>query len=142
MEYWNLIILIFQKNKTKWLWCKHSIYYNSLPNFFIGFDIMEKQSNKFLSTGRIKELVGNKLSLVPIVAETSALILAEDNAASQLQAFIQKSKFGDEISEGIYLRLETEDYLIDRFKFRRHTFTPGRENFSHAIEKNQLSSKE
>lgn len=101
---------------------------------------MEKQSNKFLSTSRIKEIVQDKLSLVPVVAETSATILAEENAASQLQTFIQKSKFGDEISEGIYLRLETNDYLIDRFKFRRQSFTPGRENFSHTIEKNQLLS--
>lgn len=100
---------------------------------------MDKQTLKFLSLSRIRNLVKEKISLVPVIAETSGKILAEDNAVSNIQNFIQKSNFGSETSEGVYLRLETDDYVIDRFKFRRSTFTPGRENFSHTIEKNQLS---
>ncbi|MBR4420850.1 MAG: RNA ligase family protein, partial [Clostridia bacterium] len=43
----------------EWLYAKHKIYYDSLPNYFLEFDIYDKKEGVFLSTERRKELLKN-----------------------------------------------------------------------------------
>jgi hypothetical protein len=44
---------------------------------------------------------------------------------------------GDEIMEGVYIRFEDDNYVIDRCKFRRKGFKAGRDNFHTVIENNK-----
>ena len=34
----------------EWLYAKHSIHYTSLPDYFLAFDIYDKQAKRFFST--------------------------------------------------------------------------------------------
>jgi len=49
----------------EWLWCRHNIYYDSLPDYLIVFDAFDKKTNEFISSQRLKALVGDKLMIVP-----------------------------------------------------------------------------
>lgn len=51
-----------------------------------------------------------------------------------------KSRFGAEIQEGLYIRFEDDDKVIDRYKIRRATFTSGRTDFDTNIINNKLNS--
>ncbi len=50
----------------------------------------------------------------------------------------RKSAFGQELQEGLYVRLEKDGFVCDRFKVRRKTFTPGRANFRSVVINNRL----
>jgi len=53
----------------EWLWCQHSVSYDALPSYLITFDIFDKNNDVFLSTGRIAEIIQDRLPIVPIVRE-------------------------------------------------------------------------
>jgi ATP-dependent RNA circularization protein (DNA/RNA ligase family) len=54
----------------EWLYAKHKIYYDSLPNYFLEFDIYDKKEGVFLSTERRKELLKNSTVIsVPVLGE-------------------------------------------------------------------------
>lgn len=48
------------------------------------------------------------------------------------------SHFGNEQAEGVYVRLEDSNNVVDRYKMRRATFTCGREDFSQSNKHNEL----
>jgi hypothetical protein len=56
-----------------------------------------------------------------------------------LQGLIQKSRYSNELAEGVYVRIEDEHRVLDRYKFRRDTFVAGREGFGHSKENNKLA---
>ncbi len=119
----------------EWLWQRHSVSYSTLPQFFIAFDLMEKSTGKFLSNRKIREKLTNTgIEVVPVLFEGQA---RED---IDLNSFIKKSTFGTEIMEGVYLRFEDENYVIERCKYRRKGFIAGRENFHTTIENNKLAN--
>ncbi len=129
---------------TQWLWCKHAVSYNELPSFFLAFDIFDKRIGKYLSTKQFNQLLNNRIPTVPTLYSNSS-INSNSNSnvpfdSSLIQSLVSRSKYGKEEAEGLYLRLEDDEYVVDRYKFRRNTFVSGRENFGTEIEKNELAS--
>lgn len=59
----------------EWLWCQHSVRYESLPSFLVVFDIFDKTTNQFLSSNRIAEIIKDKLPLVPVRKEWDVRLL-------------------------------------------------------------------
>lgn len=51
----------------EWLWCKHSVGYDALPDFFVVFDILDKATNKFVTYDQLGKLVDEKFTVVPLV---------------------------------------------------------------------------
>ncbi len=100
----------------EWCYAQHSIYYDQLPDWFLGFDIYDKQTGRFWSTSRrdkrLKEL---NLAQVPIIAQGRF-------ALKELEGFLSKSKLGSQPAEGLYLRVEQEDWLAQRAKLVRPAF--------------------
>ena len=125
--------------------CKHTIYYDMLPQYFMEFDVWDKEQNCFLSTkARRRLLEGLDYCAVPVVYEGLATSLdhlksfikqslyRSDNWKNSLKNQAQKMgldseqvfKYTDEtyLSEGIYIKVETEEYTVDRYKFVRSDF--------------------
>jgi len=51
----------------------------------------------------------------------------------------QKSHYSAQTQEGLYIRFEDADKVIDRYKIRRPTFTSGRTDFDTNIINNKLT---
>lgn len=100
----------------EWCYAKHSVYYNSLPDWFIGFDIYDLKKNKFLSVKRRNEFL-EKMDIVPVPQLASGKY-----SLKELSGFFGISKFGKELCEGIYIRQEKDGYLEQRAKMVRSEF--------------------
>ncbi|MDP4143550.1 MAG: RNA ligase family protein [Bacillota bacterium] len=130
----------------EWLYAKHTVFYDELTHYFMEFDIFDKLQNKFLSTSRRRQLLKDYDFIV------SVLVLFEGklNSLKELTSLLGKSNFkslrGEEVlklsceelnlsfelakkqtditdlMEGLYIKLEDEDQVIDRFKYVRSSF--------------------
>ena len=111
----------------EWMYAKHSIYYSNLPHYFFEFDIYDKNAGVFLTFERRMDLLdGSKIETVPIVHRGKL-------KQSDLGDLIQASAFGaefdnpmtgrkDDLSEGLYLRVENESQVTGRSKIVRPEF--------------------
>ena len=130
----------------EWLYAKHTVFYDCLPHYFMEFDIFDKEEKKFFSTRKRRELLQN----VPFIHSVRVLdegyytspkviakwigpslfisVAAEKHFLSQCQkggvnpetAARQTDLSG--IMEGIYIKVEEGDYVIDRLKYVRASF--------------------
>jgi len=121
----------------EWCYAQHSVYYNRLPDFFLGFDLYDKQEKKFFSTERRDNLF-KKMGVinVPKVAKGQYSL-------SDMESLITQSKISDSPAEGLYLRIEQGDWLVKRAKLVRPSFIQNvEEHWSRAVIKpNRLESK-
>lgn len=100
----------------EWCYAQHSVYYNRLPDWFLGFDIFHKKDLKFFSCQRRDEIFNNAgISGVPLIKKGHFSL--ED-----LTSLLSKSCLGDESAEGIYLRFDDGDWLGNRAKLVRPEF--------------------
>lgn len=130
----------------EWLYAKHTVFYDELTHYFMEFDIYDKLENKFLSTKKRREMLKGYNFI------TSVLVLYEGslNTLKELTSFLKKSNFKSEnceevfkkqceelnlsydvarkqtdisnLMEGIYIKLETDEEVIERFKYVRSSF--------------------
>ncbi|AGX41859.1 RNA ligase family protein [Clostridium saccharobutylicum] len=130
----------------EWLYAKHTVFYDELTHYFMEFDIYDKVENKFLSTKKRREILNGHDFI------TSVLVLYEGklNKLKELTSFLGKSNFKSEnckevlrkqcdelklsydiavkqtdisdLMEGLYIKVENKDEVIDRFKYVRSSF--------------------
>jgi len=102
-------------------WCVavHTVEYNALPDWFLGFDVFERSSGRFWSTIRRDALL-NKLGLrhVPLLGRG---IFGVD----ELRALMDTSRVGSSAMEGVYVRAESSMWLRSRAKLVRPEFAQG-----------------
>jgi hypothetical protein len=129
----------------EWLYAKHTVFYNALPHYFCEFDVLDLHSGQFLSTPRRGQL----LAALPIVsvpvlqvgtfgslAELTGLVRAstcrtpqwrQSLALAAAQAGVdpavaaRETDDGDDM-EGLYLKVEEDDRVVDRLKWIRSGF--------------------
>lgn len=121
----------------EWCYAQHSVLYNRLPAWFLGFDIYDKEACKFLSTTRRDDAFGKmQISKIPLLGNGRFSL-------SNLQQLLSKSKISDQQAEGLYLRIDQGDWLIQRAKLVRPAFIQCvEEHWSRApIKPNQLNLK-
>jgi hypothetical protein len=129
----------------EWLYAKHTVFYDKLPHYFMEYDILDLENQVFLSTEKRRELLAD----LPI---TSVPVLYEGKLKSpkQLEEMIQQSNFiqvghlerlkktcvemgldveramketdNSNLMEGLYLKVEKNGIVEDRFKFVRANF--------------------
>lgn len=100
----------------EWCYAQHSVYYDFLPDWFLGFDVYDKQFDRFLSTER-RDALFRKMCIaqVPVLARGHF-------AYPELQKLLSPSKLGDQPAEGLYLRFDQDVWLEQRAKLVRPAF--------------------
>lgn len=102
----------------EWCYAVHSIRYENLPDWFIGFDIYDRVNGRFLSGVRRNELLA-ELHIVP-----APRIATGHFSISEVKSLVLKSlsAFGPTSVEGLYLRRESAGWLEQRAKCVRPDF--------------------
>ena len=130
----------------EWLYAKHTVFYTDLPHYFMEFDVLDKSNGTFLSTARRREFlralpfivsvevlyeggVDNLQALKQLVG-TSRFIqqdqqqkLSEICAARGLEsARVLKESDTSGLMEGLYIKVEEEGVVTERYKYVRGGF--------------------
>lgn len=130
----------------EWLYAKHTVFYDNLTHYFMEFDIYDKEENKFLNTKKRREMLKGYNFI------TSVLVLYEGKIKSieEITSLLGKSNFKSDkckeelkkqceeyglnyemaekqtdttdLMEGIYIKVESEEEVVDRFKYVRSSF--------------------
>ena len=105
----------------EWCYAKHTVFYTSLPDWFLGFDIFDRAGNVFISTLRRNQMFSDlQIYHVPLIQKKKFT----ERELIHITEF-EKSEFSDDPIEGIYLRLETDTILKGRAKIVRPGFMQG-----------------
>ena len=129
----------------EWLYAKHTIYYDALPHYFMEFDILDRETDRFLDTPSRQKIT----SKLPVC---SAAVLAEgtfhehaemlkylgtsnyitpEHIAHLCAAAEKESLDTDRICretdasstmEGLYIKVEEDGQVTQRVKFVRASF--------------------
>jgi len=129
----------------EWLYAKHSIYYDALPHYFMEFDILDRETGRFLDTPSRREISRR----LPVC---SAAVLGEGAFGSlpQVLSFLGDSHYitADHLAhlraaalregldpericretddrrtmEGLYIKVEENGQVTERVKYVRNTF--------------------
>lgn len=100
----------------EWCYARHTVAYDLLPDWFLGFDIFDKQAQRFISTER-RDALFEQLGIakVPRIARGTFSL-------ADLCRMLGRSKCGHELAEGLYLRRDQGDWLVSRAKLVRPEF--------------------
>lgn len=100
----------------EWCFAHHTVFYTRLPDWFLAFDVYDRDAARFLASARRDELL-QKMS----VAKVPRLGCGR-YSLSELRNLLSQSKLTDGPAEGLYLRLEQDDWLEQRTKLVRPQF--------------------
>lgn len=129
----------------EWLYAKHTVFYDRLPNYFLEFDILDTETGAFLGTEARRALLsGLPVTPVPVLrtglcrdlAEVTSLIgpslyksptwresLSAAAHAGGLDAeLIWKETDSSDLMEGLYVKVEEGRRVVERYKFIRAGF--------------------
>ena len=114
----------------------HSVIYDRLPDWFLGFDIYDKQVGNFLAVGMRDKLFRK------IQVEHVPFITRDRFTLAEIKSLLSRSKLGNQPAEGICIRYESGDYLVNRAKLVRPSFIQemGQHWSRSGIRKNRLGS--
>lgn len=130
----------------EWLYAKHKVYYDALPDFFLEFDIFDKENKVFLSTeNRRKILDGSCIKSVPVLGtgrfKTKDELLkllkkslyVSDNPKQNLLYEVEKKGLDADrilaetdlsgLAEGLYVKAEENGVVTKRMKYVRYGYT-------------------
>ena len=129
----------------EWMYAKHTIYYDLLPHYFMEFDVLDRETGKFLDTPSRHEL----LKALP-VCSVPVLSSGSFNSMDEVLGFLGDSCYISEnhiehlredatrlgldadrvcretdaarTMEGIYIKVEEDGEVVDRMKYVRASF--------------------
>ena len=139
----------------EWMYAKHSIYYDTLPHYFLEFDILDRETGHYLDTASRRGLTCQMpICSVPVLAEghyetiddilchlgpscyiTDAHLdhLADTARNLGLDAEqICRQTEDTTLMEGIYIKVEEDGMVTDRLKFVRNSFLQTQETSNQA----------
>ncbi|MEP3274823.1 MAG: RNA ligase family protein [Stappiaceae bacterium] len=135
----------------EWLLAKHTVFYDKLSHYFMEFDVFDRERERFLSTNARKQLLAG-LPVMPVpVVHTGAIanvdhlmgclrpslykssnwrdVLREAAIVSGSRAdFVEKQTDDSELAEGLYIKVEANGLVEERYKFVRADFLQAIEN--------------
>lgn len=100
----------------EWCYLKHSIYYDRLPDWLIGFDLYDKEAGNFLSVEK-RDYLLDKMGVCIIHKCGMGRYTLEELINLQPQ-----SNYGNVVCEGIYIRWDEDGWLKQRAKLVRKNF--------------------
>ena len=129
----------------EWVYAKHTIFYDQLPHYFLGFDIFDREQQCFLDTASrhamlndtpvvsvpvLWEGFGRELKEVTSLVERSLyksenwkqrlIDLAQSQGLDHLRVLEQTDP--EDLMEGLYIKVENEGRTIGRHKWIRRSF--------------------
>ena len=129
----------------EWLYAKHSIYYDALPHYFMEFDILDRQTDRFLDTPARRAITGRLPVCSAAVLAEGEFMRMEDvlkylgdssyitaDHIRHLRAAAEREGQDPErvcretdhrrTMEGLYIKVEEGGAVVDRMKYVRATF--------------------
>lgn len=129
----------------EWMYAKHTIFYDRLPNYFMEFDILDMRTGMFLGTEQRHALLkGTPISSVPVLHSGSAIrsdyllslvrtslyrspawkdTLHRVGAAAGVPVeLLEKQTDPSDLMEGLYIKIEEEGKVVERYKYVRSGF--------------------
>lgn len=131
----------------EWIYAKHTVYYDDLTHYFMEFDIYDKDTKKFLSTKKRKEMLDGYDFIVSVLVLFDGYI----RNFKDIEKLVTNSKFktkdwtknlektcnelnlsydlaksqtdSSDKMEGLYIKVENEEEVLIRCKYVRDTFT-------------------
>ena len=100
----------------EWCYARHTVLYDQLPDWFLGFDIYDREKGRFLSCGRRDEFF-RTIRICPVPAIRCGYF-----TLSELSELLLQSTLGDHPAEGIYLRSDRDGWLVQRAELVYSTF--------------------
>jgi hypothetical protein len=102
----------------EWCFAVHSLRYDQLPDWFLGFDVFDRKTGEWWSTQRRDELF-ERVAIVPVPE-----LLRGPTKLAELVALLERSpsRVGAPQLEGLYVRREVNDRLLARAKLVRAEF--------------------
>lgn len=101
----------------EWCYAVHSIRYAQLPDWFLVFDVYDRDAKQFWSTVRRDALARSLgLATVPQVGQRRYSL-------QELIGLLGPSHHGSSAAEGVYIRREDQTWLLARAKLVRAEFT-------------------
>lgn len=136
-HYQDMLFDVLENNLIlfgEWCYAKHSILYSGLPNWFIAFDIYDISAQQFYSVSRRNDII-TKIG-IPIVPQ----IAYGKFSISDIPSLLRQSSYGDSPCEGLYFRLDQDDWLKVRAKYVRRSFAQSIEQHwtNSPLQKNQV----
>jgi ATP-dependent RNA circularization protein (DNA/RNA ligase family) len=100
----------------EWCYAVHSVRYTKLPDWFLAFDVYDRQRHEFWSAGRRDALTDRiGLARVPAVARGQFTV-------ADIVHMLGASQLSNEVAEGVYVRRDDERRLVGRAKVVRPEF--------------------
>lgn len=120
----------------EWCYAVHNLHYTKLPDWFLAFDVYDRNANVFWST-RLRNALLEKLEVIPVPCHGDGVF-----SMASLQDISTCSRLYDGPAEGVYLRKESEERLLARAKLVRAEFTQqiGEHWSSRVLSPNSLAS--
>lgn len=130
----------------EWLYAKHTVFYTNLPHYFMEFDVYDKEQDVFLSTERRREFlaalpfivsvkvldegqVRNVQQLIDMIGLSQYIaedhlerlrVLCQEKGLNVAQMF--KETDASNLMEGLYLKVEEDGIVKERYKYVRQSF--------------------
>jgi hypothetical protein len=129
----------------EWLYAKHTVFYDRLPHYFLEFDVLDRDSGAFLSTERRRELL-ECLAIVSVPVLRDGAVAADEDLNELIRPSLYKGPAwrerlhetctargidpeqaaretdASDLAEGLYLKVEEDGQVVERYKFVRATF--------------------
>ena len=104
-------------------WCaaRHSVAYDSLPDWFLAFDVYDQSAGRFWRTDRrdtLARCLG--LSMVPVLSRGRTSLACLESLVQSAESHFRRGSV-----EGIVVREESPEWLTARAKLVRPEFRPG-----------------
>jgi hypothetical protein len=135
----------------EWLYAKHTMFYDSLPHYFLEFDVLDLETSRYLGTTARRDLLRD-LAIVSVpVLYSGAMETREQMASLLCRSHFRSERWRDhfvkqvcsleldlerayretdpsDLMEGLYIKIEEDGAVVDRFKFVRGSFLTVVEN--------------
>lgn len=130
----------------EWLYAKHTVFYDALPHYLMEFDILDTNTDNFLSTERRHAMLAEKPTVSAPVIYRGNIRRAKDLdnlvkfslykttnwrnklreaamvAGSDPETVMTRETDGSDKSEGLYLKWEEGGKVVGRYKWVRRDF--------------------
>lgn len=119
----------------EWMYAKHSLEYNKLPDLFMAYDIYSVEDDKFLAPDLVDELLSKTT-----IKYIKPRLVTFNNINEIIEYSERVSEYRDGVREGIVIKISNGRFVEKSFKVVNRHFVR-REDFNEELVKNKILLK-